>query len=57
MIDTSREVRELGQALLARGVAAGRPFPSLERMLRVTIGTDAEMGKFREAFAAAMGAG
>jgi histidinol-phosphate/aromatic aminotransferase/cobyric acid decarboxylase-like protein len=31
-------------------VAVGRPFPPLDKMLRVTIGTDPEMKKFREAF-------
>ena len=33
-----------------RGIAVGRPFPPLDHMLRVTIGTDAEMAKFRDAF-------
>ena len=32
------------------GVAPGRPFPPLDNMLRVTIGTDAEMAKFRDVF-------
>jgi histidinol-phosphate/aromatic aminotransferase/cobyric acid decarboxylase-like protein len=37
--------------MLDRGVAVGRPFPPLNQMLRVTIGTDADMAKFREVFA------
>ena len=32
------------------GVAPGRPFPPLDNMLRVTIGTDADMAKFRDVF-------
>jgi histidinol-phosphate/aromatic aminotransferase/cobyric acid decarboxylase-like protein len=40
--------------MLAKGVAVGRPFPPLNQMLRVTIGTDAEMKKFREAFSATL---
>ncbi len=54
MIETQRDAREVGAGLLRRGVAAGRPFPPLDTMLRVTIGTDADMAKFREAFAAVM---
>ena len=49
MIDVGRNVREVGPALLAKGVAVGRPFPPYDKMLRVSIGTDAEMGKFRGA--------
>jgi histidinol-phosphate/aromatic aminotransferase/cobyric acid decarboxylase-like protein len=36
--------------MLDRGVAVGRPFPPLNQMLRVTLGTDADMAKFREVF-------
>jgi histidinol-phosphate aminotransferase len=50
MIDIGRDVRTFGGAMLHKGVAVGRPFPPLDRMLRVTIGTDQEMAKFREAF-------
>ena len=32
------------------GVAVGRPFPPLDNMLRVTIGTEPEMQKFRDVF-------
>ena len=32
------------------GVAVGRPFPPFDKMLRVTIGTDRDMEKFREVF-------
>jgi hypothetical protein len=33
--------------MLAQGVGIGRPFPALPTMIRVSIGTDAEMAKFR----------
>ncbi|MCS6953647.1 MAG: aminotransferase class I/II-fold pyridoxal phosphate-dependent enzyme [Bryobacterales bacterium] len=48
MIDVGRDVRELLPAMYRRGVAPGRHFPPLDHMLRVTIGTAAEMAKFRE---------
>ncbi len=50
MIDTGRNAREFISAMPKLGVAPGRPFPPLDQMLRVTIGTDAEMAKFRDVF-------
>jgi histidinol-phosphate/aromatic aminotransferase/cobyric acid decarboxylase-like protein len=50
MMDISRDVKSFGKEMLKRGVAVGRPFPPLDGMLRVTVGTDAEMKKFREVF-------
>jgi histidinol-phosphate/aromatic aminotransferase/cobyric acid decarboxylase-like protein len=50
MIDVGRNAREFISAMPRLGVAPGRPFPPLDTMLRVTIGTDAEMVKFREVF-------
>jgi len=50
MIDVGRDAREFISALPKLGVAPGRPFPPLDHMLRVTIGTKAEMAKFRDAF-------
>jgi len=50
MIDIGRDVRTFSSAMYRNGVAVGRPFPPLNQMLRVTIGTDQEMAKFREAF-------
>ena len=50
MIDTGRNAREFGGAMPRLGVTPGRPFPPLDNMLRVTIGTDAEMAKFRDVF-------
>jgi histidinol-phosphate aminotransferase len=37
--------------MLEHGVAVGRPFPPLDQMLRVTIGTEPEMARFKDAFA------
>ena len=50
MIDISRDARSFGAAMFRKGVAVGRPFPPLDQMLRVTIGTDDEMAKFRDVF-------
>jgi histidinol-phosphate aminotransferase len=50
MIDVKRNVREFGADMLRQGVAVGRPFPPLENMLRVTLGNDENMQRFREAF-------
>lgn len=47
MFDTKRDIRELGPAMLAKGVAVGRHFPPYDKMMRITIGTDQEMAKFR----------
>ena len=50
MIDTGRNAREFTGAMPRLGVAPGRPFPPLDNMLRVTIGTPQEMARFREVF-------
>lgn len=50
MIDCGRNARQFIAAMPPLGVAPGRPFPPLDNMLRVTIGTDAEMTKFRDVF-------
>jgi histidinol-phosphate aminotransferase len=47
MIETGRDAREMQSLMLAKGVAIGRPFPPMDKMIRVSIGTDAEMAKFR----------
>ena len=47
MIETGKDAREVQSGMLAKGVAIGRPFPALNTMIRVSIGTDAEMAKFR----------
>ncbi len=50
MVDCGRNAREFIAAMPKLGVAPGRPFPPLDNMLRVTIGTDGEMAKFRDVF-------
>jgi len=50
MIDCGRNAREFIEKMPRLGVAPGRPFPPLENLLRVTIGTDPEMAKFRDVF-------
>jgi histidinol-phosphate aminotransferase len=50
MIDVGRNAREFIAKMPPMGVAVGRPFPPLDNMLRVTIGTDPEMQKFRDVF-------
>jgi histidinol-phosphate aminotransferase len=50
MMDIGRDVRSFGHEMLRHGVAVGRPFPPLNQMLRVTIGTDQEMARFRDVF-------
>ncbi len=51
MIDVKRDVRGVIKEMMAESVAVGRPFPPLNQMLRVTIGTEADMARFKEAFA------
>jgi len=55
MIDLGRDVREVISEMVRRGVAPGRPFPPLDTFLRVSIGTPAEMERFRAVFAEVMG--
>ena len=50
MIDVGRDVRAFGSEMRSKGIAVGRPFPPLDRMLRVTVGTDEDMARFRTAF-------
>lgn len=50
MIEVGRDARELIGEMTRRGVAVGRPFPPLLNMMRVSIGTDPDMARFREVF-------
>lgn len=50
MIDVKRDVRAFGAEMLRQGIAVGRPFPPLDHMLRVTIGSDENMQRFRDVF-------
>jgi len=50
MIDIGRDVRSFGNEMFRKGVAVGRPFRPVEHMLRVSVGTESEMSKFRDVF-------
>lgn len=50
MIHLERDAAAYRADLLRRNIVVGRPFPPLNKMLRVTLGTDEEMWRFREAF-------
>jgi histidinol-phosphate aminotransferase len=50
MIEVHRDSRLVQDAMLDLGVAVGRPFPPYDTMLRVTIGSDSDMAKFKEVF-------
>jgi histidinol-phosphate/aromatic aminotransferase/cobyric acid decarboxylase-like protein len=50
MIHLGRDVRTVSGPMVSKGVAVGRPFPPLDTWMRVSIGTAAEMEKFRRVF-------
>lgn len=50
MMHTGRPVEEVRDAFREKGVAVGRPFPPMLEHLRVSIGTEEEMGRFMVAF-------
>ena len=50
MIDVGRDAHDFIYGMPPKGVAVGRPFPPMTNFLRVTIGTDSEMAKFRDVF-------
>ncbi len=50
MVEIKRDVTPVIQAFRAKGIAVGRPFPPMTQHLRVSIGTDAEMTRFLDAF-------
>ncbi len=50
LIEIRQSVQEAIPRMLAQGVAVARRFDSLDTWMRVAIGTDEEMGKFRTAF-------
>ena len=54
MIDVKRDVRGVIAEMFDQGVAVGRPFPPLNQMLRVTIGSESDMVRFKAAFAQVM---
>lgn len=50
MIDVGRDAHDFIYGMPIKGVAVGRPFPPMTNFLRVTLGTDSEMAKFRDVF-------
>lgn len=50
MFETGRHVRSFQGPMLARGVAVGRHFPPMDNWMRVSVGTEADMEKFRRVF-------
>ena len=50
MVNMRRPVQEVAPAFRERGILVGRPFPPLLEHLRVSVGTEAEMDAFLEAF-------
>jgi histidinol-phosphate aminotransferase len=55
MFDMGRDLKTVAPAMLAKGVAVGRAFPPYDNMMRITIGTDAEMAKFKTALGEVLG--
>lgn len=50
MVDLRTRVAPIRQAFRERGVAVGRDFPPMLEHLRVSVGTEEEMGRFMNAF-------
>lgn len=54
MVDVKGDGREFARKMAAHKVFVGRSWPVLPRQVRITVGTEAEMAKFREVFAKVM---
>ncbi len=54
MLDTKRPAKEVIDAMAARNVYIGRPWPVWPTHVRITVGTQQEMDAFQEAFQAVM---
>ena len=54
MIDTGRNGRDVIKAMQAKNVMIGRTWPIWPNMVRVSVGTPAEMAQFKTAFKAVM---
>lgn len=52
LVDVKRPGREFQEAMATHGVMIGRSWPGFENQPRVSVGTEAEMKRFREAFSA-----
>jgi len=49
MIDVG-DARRLAELLAQKNIAVGRPFPPLDNLLRVSIGSQSDMARFKQAF-------
>ena len=50
MVHTGRHARDLGTAFREHGIHVGRPFPPMEQYLRVSVGTEEEIGRLLDAW-------
>jgi histidinol-phosphate aminotransferase len=50
MLDAKRPAKEVIAAMAAQNVFIGRPWPVWPTHVRITVGTQSEMGRFQEAF-------
>jgi len=57
MVDVRTDGKAFSQAMEAQGVVVGRSWPIWPQRVRVTVGTEAEMQRFRGAFGAVVGSG
>ena len=55
MVDVKGDGRAFSAAMARHKVFVGRSWPAMPRHVRVTVGTAAEMARFREAFAVVTG--
>ena len=55
MIETRRPTQEVIDAMAAKGVYIGRPWPVWPTHVRVSIGSESDMAKFKGAFVGAVG--
>jgi histidinol-phosphate aminotransferase len=55
MVDTKRPTKQVIDGMAAKGVLIGRAWPAWPTHVRITVGTKAEMAKFRAAFEDVMG--
>lgn len=55
MVDVQRDGAAFTRAMAERGVVIGRSWPIWPQVVRVSVGTEAEMAAFRDAFAAVVG--
>lgn len=55
LLDTGRDITKVSAALVAKGVVPGRPFPACGTMIRISIGGESDMAKFKSAFGEVLG--